>query len=82
MQLTVISPEKTVFQGGSVELITVPGKKGQFTVLENHAPIISALGKGDIIYKIDNREHSIAINSGLLEIHKNNVTICIEEVKN
>lgn len=81
MLLTIISPEKTIFKGGSVERVTVPGKKGQFTVLENHAPIISTLGKGDVVYAIDNNEYKVAIYSGLLEVNKNNVTICIEENK-
>ena len=82
MLLTIISPEKTIFKGESVERVHVPGRKGQFTVLENHAPIISTLGKGDVIYVIDNNEHIASIFSGLLEVNKNNVTICIEENKN
>ena len=82
MLLTIISPEKTIFKGGSVESVTVPGKKGQFTVLENHAPIISTLNKGDVVYMINNDEHKVAISSGLLEVNKNNVTICVEENKN
>ncbi len=79
MQLTIISPEKTIFKGGSVDLVTVPGKKGQFTVLNNHASIISALGKGDIIYKIAGEERTLSIDSGLIEVNKNKITICIEK---
>ena len=81
MLLTIISPEKTIFKGGSVQSVAVPGKKGRFMMLENHAPIISTLGKGDIVYVIDNVEYRVSINAGLVETNKNNVTICIEENK-
>ncbi len=78
MQLTIISPEKTIFKG-EIESINVPGKKGRFTVLKNHAPIISTLTKGDIFYKTAEKEDSITIDSGLIEVNNNNVTICIEQ---
>ena len=78
MLLTIISPEKTIFKGKNVERVTVPGKKGQFTVLENHAPIISTLGKGDVLYVIDNKEQKVEIISGLIEVCQNVVTVCVE----
>jgi len=77
MELIIISPEKTLFQG-KVNLVQVPGKKGQFTVLNNHAPIISSLGKGRVMYKIDEKEQFVEIASGLIEVNRNVVTVCVE----
>ncbi len=77
MNLTIISPEKQVFCG-EVTSVSVPGKKGRFTILQNHAAIISTLNKGEIVYKNGEAENTIEINSGLVEMNNNNITICIE----
>jgi F-type H+-transporting ATPase subunit epsilon len=42
MHLEIVTPEKKVFSG-EIKLIQVPGSKGQFEVLRNHAAIISTL---------------------------------------
>ena len=47
--LTIISPEKILFKG-NVENVLVPGELGEFEILMNHAPIISTLIKGRIVY--------------------------------
>ena len=50
LRLKVISPEKVIFDG-EVESLKVPGTLGSFEVLDNHAPIISSLVKGEVEYK-------------------------------
>ena len=50
MHLEIITPEAKIFSG-EAEAVQFPGIDGLFQVLNNHAPIISALGKG--IIKID-----------------------------
>ena len=47
MQLEIITPENKVFNG-EVEAVQLPGLDGLFQVLNNHAPIISALVKGTV----------------------------------
>ena len=53
MHLEIVTPETKIF-AGDVEAVQFPGIDGLFQVLNNHAPIISALGKG--IIKIDLNE--------------------------
>ncbi len=50
MHLEIITPETKIFSG-EAEAVQFPGIDGLFQVLNNHAPIISALGKG--VIKID-----------------------------
>lgn len=50
MHLEIITPEAKLFSG-EVESVQLPGVDGSFQLLNNHAPIISALSKGTI--KID-----------------------------
>lgn len=47
MQLEIVTPEK-VLLNQDVKSVSVPGIEGEFQILENHAPIISVLGKGNI----------------------------------
>ncbi|MDA7580392.1 F0F1 ATP synthase subunit epsilon [Crocinitomicaceae bacterium] len=50
MQLEIITPEAQVFSG-EAEAVQFPGLDGSFQVLNGHAPIISALSKGEV--KVD-----------------------------
>ncbi len=47
MNVSILTPEREVFQG-AVTSVKVPGAKGEFQVLNNHAPIVSALEAGVI----------------------------------
>ena len=76
MKLTIVSPEKILFQGEATS-VTVPGTKGQFEVLDNHAPIISSLQNGTLSYKAD-EEVYLEISGGFIDVANNQVAICIE----
>ena len=68
----IVTPDKTVYSG-SVTLVSVPGVMGAFEILNNHAPIVSALGKGQIRIVEDNADHSeqlFEVESGIVEVKK------------
>jgi F-type H+-transporting ATPase subunit epsilon len=50
MQLEIITPETLIF-AGEATAVQFPGLDGSFQVLNNHAPIISALVAGTV--KVD-----------------------------
>jgi F-type H+-transporting ATPase subunit epsilon len=80
MHLKIVSPVKTYFSG-EVTLITLPGVSGTFTLLENHAPLISVLGEGAIVYKqTATNDQIIKIAGGFAEVNNNQVTVCVENV--
>lgn len=74
--LSILSPEKTVFEG-DVRSVRLPGSAGSFTILPHHAPIVSSLKKGVIIYKTGDGEQSIEIESGFVEKSDEKVSVCI-----
>jgi F-type H+-transporting ATPase subunit epsilon len=75
VNLEVITPEKTLYQG-EIHSIHVPGSKGSFSVLKNHAPIISTLEKGELrILTIDKKEETIEIEGGIIEVRKNKIIV-------
>ena len=57
MQVEIITPEMEIFKG-EAEAVQFPGLDGSFQVLSGHAPIISALVKGDL--KVNLTENFIA----------------------
>lgn len=77
MKLEVISPEKVVYTG-EAEVITLPGINGSFSVLQDHAPIISILTKGKLSYKTNGQESVMDVDGGFVEVKKNVVTVCVE----
>lgn len=77
LNLKIVSPEKVVFNGG-VERVVVPGTSGEFEILQNHAPIISTLDCGKLVYTDSDGEHEMHISGGFVEVQKNNVNACVE----
>jgi F-type H+-transporting ATPase subunit epsilon len=52
---------------------------GQFEILVNHAPIISSLDKGKVVYTLPGGEKkSLDICGGFVEVQKNVVSLCVE----
>ena len=74
MQLDILTPDKTIFSG-DVDSVTVPGSKGEFQILKNHAAIVSSLNKGNVKVKTLNSEQTFEINGGIVEVLKNKVVI-------
>jgi F-type H+-transporting ATPase subunit epsilon len=77
LKLRIIAPDRLVFEG-EVESVTLPGTLGSFTVLNNHAPIISSLDMGKITYKDADGATDISIKSGFAEVKNNILSVCVE----
>ena len=77
LHLNIISPQETVFEG-EVSEVTLPGAVAPFTILPDHAPIISSLVKGPVSFKVkDTEARTIEINGGFVEMSNGTVTVCI-----
>ena len=80
MYLEIITPDKRIFEG-EVNLVQVPGSKGAFTILKNHAPIISTLEAGKITVKEKSGKLlQFDVNGGVVENLKNKIIILVESV--
>ncbi len=76
LTLKIVSPEKVEFTG-EVESVKVPGTQGNFEILTGHAPIISTLQKGVVVYDGNN----LPILGGFVEVQKNEVSLCVEKAE-
>ena len=92
MHLEIISPE-AVLLSQEVTSVGVPGMAGSFQVLNNHAPIVSTLGKGTVKiisdqpielnsnqFQLQNQGNYwiFGINSGIFEMQNNKATLLVE----
>ncbi|MDD4637850.1 MAG: F0F1 ATP synthase subunit epsilon [Bacteroidales bacterium] len=77
MKLHLYTPDNILYDGDA-DSVTIPGIKGLFIILKNHAPLISSIDKGVIRYKVLDTEESLRVDSGFVEVKNNVVTICVE----
>jgi F-type H+-transporting ATPase subunit epsilon len=80
MQLEILTPEKKLY-AGEVYGIQLPGISGSFEILEKHAPMVSALGRGTMKVLMDksgNNNTRYTIQGGFMEVIQNKVTVLVE----
>jgi len=80
ISLEVLTPEKLIFNE-KVESVTVPGTKGRFQVLKDHAPLISTIDIGVIDLKKNNERDHFTTGGGTIEVLKNKVTILVDSIE-
>lgn len=81
MKIEIITPERKVYDG-DIKSVRVPGKKGSFQVLIDHAPIISTLDSGQVMIVDQNGgEKSIEISGGVIEVKANKIILLADSVK-
>lgn len=76
MKLEIISPSEIMFSGDA-DAVTLPGANGKFTVLKNHASLISVLKAGEVRYTDNGVETKIEIKGGLADIDMNKISVCV-----
>ena len=89
MKLEIVTPEATLLNSEVIS-VSVPGVNGAFRMLNNHAPIVSLLAKGNVVFKggaitieeefqdrftKQDGEYILPINSGTIEMKDNKVII-------
>ena len=79
MQVTVISPEASVFNG-EADSVTAPAYDGQVGILEHHAPFMTLLGRGLLTVKHGAGEHRFTVQGGFLQVVSNRVRVVAEHV--
>ena len=81
MKIEIITPDKKVYEG-DIKSVRVPGKKGSFQVLKDHAPIISTLEKGNVIMvEQEGAEKVFEIGGGVIEVKANKIILLADSVK-
>ena len=74
LTLKIVTPETLLFEG-TVEGIVAPGIDGLFGVLNNHAPLLSALGEGQLTATVSGKDLIFDISGGFLEVNDNVISV-------
>lgn len=84
MFLEIITPDNKVFEG-EVDSATFPGSEGSFQVMDDHAPLVSSLGLGEMRYKYKDHNHieekELKIDGGIVEVLNNRVLVLVESLQ-
>lgn len=77
LKLKIVTPEKIAYDG-EAKSVLVPGTMGQFEILNDHAPIISSLGRGVVEYATADGKQQLHVSGGFVAVQKNEVSLCVE----
>ena len=78
MKLDITTPDRQIFSGDAV-LVQLPGSDGLFEILNNHAPMVAALGQGKV--KVQDEAGKLQffeIKGGVCEVRDNVITVLSE----
>ena len=79
MDVIILTPDKKLFEG-TAERISATGTDGEFEVLANHAPMVSALGLGTVVVTTSGREtKEFEISGGFIEVLDNKVSLMVQQ---
>ena len=77
MTVDIISPDSVIYSGEAT-LVSLPGSKGAFEILQNHAAIISTLEKGRIkVTTSTDGDKFFDVNGGLVEFSDNKLNVLV-----
>jgi len=80
MRVTVISPERSVFEGDA-EAVVAPAFDGEVGILPRHAPFMTLLGRGELRIRQGGAAHRFEVRGGFLQVNGDNVRIVAEHTQ-
>jgi len=80
IRLEVVTPRGAVLSE-DVDIVWAPGYGGEFGVLANHAPFLSTIKTGVLIYKKGHEAVQIMISGGFCKVSDNKITFLVESAE-
>jgi F-type H+-transporting ATPase subunit epsilon len=81
LTLQIITPERVVFSEPDVDSVTLPGVEGELTVLPSHAPLMTALNPGPLLFRKGGQEIDVALSGGFLEVRDDKVIVLADSAE-
>ncbi|HXV91314.1 MAG TPA: ATP synthase F1 subunit epsilon [Gemmatimonadales bacterium] len=79
MRVTVISPERTVFDGDAESLVA-PAFDGLVGILPGHAPFLTLLGTGRLRVRREGEASEFGVAGGFLQVTRDTVRVVADRV--
>jgi F-type H+-transporting ATPase subunit epsilon len=80
-KLTVVSPQRIIYENEEVDLVVLPAELGRLGVLEHHTPLLALLRQGKVKVKKGSQVQQFDITSGFVEVLSNQVTVLTSFIK-
>ena len=80
LRLEIVTPEKRVLDA-EVDSVTVPTASGEAAILQNHAPLVSALRPGVVSYSAKGSTDKLVISGGFIEVSSNSVSVLADSAE-
>jgi F-type H+-transporting ATPase subunit epsilon len=80
MHVTIISPEKSVYDGDAAALVA-PAYDGHVGILPRHAPFMTLLGSGTLTVREDAGERIFRVRGGFLQVVHDRVRVVAEHAQ-
>lgn len=77
IQLEIVTPDRQVVHD-SASSVTIPGKNGYLGILPGHAPLLSELKGGEVVYTRDDTKHYLAVSWGFAEVLPDRCIILVQ----
>lgn len=78
LQFSLVAPEREVFSG-LVDQVDAPGVEGDFGVLPEHAPFMTALREGTVTVFDGNSRRVFEVHGGFADVTPAGLTILAEQ---
>jgi F-type H+-transporting ATPase subunit epsilon len=78
LKVFVISPEAVLYEG-EAQMVVAPAFDGEVGILENHAPMMTLLGKGELRLSGSGSNQRFTVEGGFLQVVENNVRVVTEK---
>jgi len=78
LNFSLVSPEREIFSG-LVDQVDAPGVEGDFGVLQNHAPFMTALREGPVTVFDGSARRTFTVRGGFADVTPAGLTILAEE---
>ncbi len=75
LRFELVSPERIVYADDEVDIVIAPGADGELGILPNHAPLLTALGIGELRIRKGAEEECFAVHGGFMEVLANKVIV-------
>jgi F-type H+-transporting ATPase subunit epsilon len=75
LKLRIITPERVVFDEENIDSVTLPGVLGEMTILPQHAPIMTELRPGPVLFRRAGEEIDLALSGGFMEVRDDTVIV-------
>ena len=77
LDVEVVTPDRIILQT-QVDELNLPSAWGYIGILPGHTPLLTVLGKGELMYRQGATQRYMSLFSGFMEVNEDKVTILAE----